>query len=819
MNAMLPSARLIARLNNFSRFCALTAIVIGCLVIVGWLLNVPVLKSVYPSFTTMKFNTAIGIILAGSSLLVLNTRARIAALLALVIIVLALLTLLEYQANLDLGIDQLFVHDASEVLYPGRMSVITAVNFLVVGSALIIYALTRFHGLAHIITLICTFLSSIAVIGYLFNTESLYRVASFTATALHTAYAFLILSLGVLVSHPTEWPISYVSSNSAGGYIARRLFPVIILVSVILGWLVWQGTTRGMFDATFGFALFTVCNAAITTIYMMWIIPRLHAVDVDRMKAVADLAQANEQLEERVRQRTNELSQANLLLAEQIEQRTAAENQFRAMLESAPDAVIVVDQQGAIVLVNSQTESLFGYSRQELTSKPIESLIPEPFRSRHVAHRHDYLQTPKVRQMGLGLELAALRKNSSSFPVEISLSPVDTPSGMLIISAIRDVTDRQQQEMAIRESERQFRLLAQNSPDTIFVMDVVQKRTTYANRSQFLGYSQAEIEQSGFLLNFVHPEDRERVLAHWRAAVMNRREGGVSTIDYQVRDKAGDWQWIQSRETTFAAAADGTPTQVLITLSVITARKQAERQALELQAERERTRMLTNFITDASHEFRTPLTTLNTSVYLLAKSTNPEKHDRHLANAEQQITRINRLLDRLLTIVRLDNHPELNLKPLDINRLASDLLGRVFFDAKEKDIVVTKQLLESSTSINGDFGELSLALNELGRNAVWYTPAQGRITIRTLRQDDHAVLEIADTGIGIPTAELPYLFEPFFRVDKSRSSGTGGAGLGLYIARRIIELHQGTISVESSEGSGSTFRLSLPILNNHQPPS
>lgn len=369
-----------------------------------------------------------------------------------------------------------------------------------------------------------------------------------------------------------------------------------------------------------------------------------------------------------------------------------------------------------------------------------------------------------------------------------------------------EVADRKTAEIALRTSETNFRQLAENIREVFFLFDTQKNQFIYVSPS-YNDIWQHEInlvDKTFFaLIPTIYPEDRP--LVREQIKMLFDSPDAVS-ISFRIVRGDGAIRWIRWR--TFPVVTSDIVDRVICTAEDVTAPKQAREAKNAIELERKRTQLLANFVQDAFHEFRTPLSIINTSVFLLDNVNDEKKHRDYLQFIREESGNIMHLVEQLVAMARLDVNEPFRDDFIHIDTMMSDLKITTEPDINNAKLHATWNLDAEFCYVRGDQEQLHRAVKNIIQNAVKYSNQGDQLFIRTSTNDQQVIIEIADTGEGIDSHLIEQIFERFYRVDKAHS--TRGFGLGLPISQRIIERHQGTITANSTQGEGSIFRIQLP---------
>src|SRR5208282_5681820 len=497
----------------------------------------------------------------------------------------------------------------------------------------------------------------------------------------------------------------------------------------------------------------------------------------------------------------------------------------RDLLETLPDAVIAVDRHGTIVQVNSQAQELFEYDREELIGQKVEMLVPENYRGQHHHHRETFAGAPKTRRMGANLDLYGRRRNGSEFPVEISLSPVTTENGTVVLSAIRDISDRKRiaeelrranEELHRRTTEQlgeyrsRLALIIDSSEDAILSKGLDGTITSW-NRGAERIYGYMPEEVVGRNISLLIPSDRpdevpeilrkisagERIEHHESVRVAkDGRHLNVALSVSPLRDAAGEIVGAS------AIARD------------ITAEKRAEamlRQSQKMEA-------IGRLAGGVAHDFNNVLGIINSCAEFLRDRILPSAEPSlYVENIGKAIERGRSLTKQLLAFSRTSAvQPrilDLNERLREISKLLRPLLG------DDVEIIIAPRT--NSAVVEADPGQLDQVVVNLAVNARDAMPRGGKFILETsaVRFDEtfseqeqavpagkYIVLAVSDTGTGMDEATGSRIFEPFFTTKEAGK----GTGLGLATVYGIVKQSSGHILVYSELGHGTTSKIYLP---------
>lgn len=527
---------------------------------------------------------------------------------------------------------------------------------------------------------------------------------------------------------------------------------------------------------------------------------------------------------------------------------------YEALFNHASMGIVLVNSTGTIQSVNPFALKLFGYSVEEILGKQIEVLIPGRYHHHHTDHRNSYMHNPKSRPMGVGMDLFAVKKDGTEFPVEVSLGNYQNNGEMNAIAFISDISVRKKAEADIEKLNSDLEVtIEQRTRDLKETLR--QLEVSRDVLEDVLSYQKALLDNAGVMIvatdengtiRLFNPEaalnmgyrdadviDKNTlVLFHDKNEIDRKRKELLEEYGIDIQDdfavlveksrrniyEEEEYTYIRKDGTTFPASltitsvkdSTGNITGFMSIASDISERKRVEedlRKALE--KEKELSELKSRFVSMASHEFRTPLSTVLSSAYLIEKYTGSEdqpKRSRHLQRIFSSVNMLTDILNDFLSVGKIEEGKiQIRITQFNIRELIMGITEEIKNNLKKDQKITYRH--EGNTDVMLDGSLVKHIIMNLVSNASKFSPEGGLINIITMVDDDRITLSVKDQGIGISEEDQKHLMERFFRA--TNAGNIQGTGLGLHIVSKYAELLNGTVACNSELDNGTEFIITF----------
>ena len=535
---------------------------------------------------------------------------------------------------------------------------------------------------------------------------------------------------------------------------------------------------------------------------------------------------------------------------------------LKAVFEDAIDGIITIDEKGNIESINPAAARLFDYLPDEVIGRNVNMLMPEPYHSQHDGYLNNYHTSGNKKIIGIGREVIGKKKDGSTFPFFLSVSEIQLKTKKIYTGIIHDITELKEKEKELEESRNKLSAIFETAVDGIIIINR-QGYMTMTNPavSRLFGYTAEEMlgqnvrmlmpdphraNHDSYMENY-HKTGEAKIIGIGREVHGRRKDGTLFPLNLGVSEIVSDGEImytgilhdltdqkliekeirqlnesLEDEVSLRTAELTKTVNKLLSTNSKLEfeiREKQRAQEALlqskqdlaiALKKERELNELKSRFVSMASHEFRTPLSTILSSAALIGKYTNGEQQEKrikHIDRIKSAVNNLTGILNDFLSLSKLeegkiDNQPE----PFDFNILCGEIAEDIQGLLKEGQKI--EHSADQQTPVTLDRRIMKNILFNLMSNAIKYSPENSTIFCQTLLKDNELIINIKDEGMGIPKPDQEYLFTRFFRA--TNVTNIQGTGLGLNIVKRYVDLMNGNISFESEEGKGSVFTIKIP---------
>ena len=493
------------------------------------------------------------------------------------------------------------------------------------------------------------------------------------------------------------------------------------------------------------------------------------------------------------------------------EQLYRSEMHLRLLIDTAPVGIKITSGMSDDIYINHTMTDYLGFAGEELEEmtpcERIEATTHPDFHEEEMTY---------VRELEAGerdsyrLEKQLLREDGSVFWGDITTSVVRDVDGELIskMSILVDITERKHAEIALRQSEERYRSVVASMTEGVVMHDASGIITASNPQAEvILGLTLEQMigfDDHNAGCQIIDEDGREYRIEDRPANIVLQTGRPCHNQVMGIRNATGKMTWISVNAEPVFDEDDLTPFAVVSTISDITEQRRQQQELFEKRLEEERTRLLLEFIQNAAHEFRTPLSVINSAAYLTLRAKSEEKRQKFSDSIRAQVQLLSSLVNDLVAMAELDSGLLLRKTPMDMAVLVAQIVAP-YREQSEQIITFSHG---GERMLDCDVRYLTMAVTKLMDNAVQFTAPGGEIAVESYHDGNAYTLTITDTGCGMTRAELERAFERFWRADAAHTCA--GFGLGLPIARSVIEAHDGEICIESEEGIGTRIKVYLP---------
>ncbi len=542
---------------------------------------------------------------------------------------------------------------------------------------------------------------------------------------------------------------------------------------------------------------------------------------------------------------------------------TLNDDSFHALFNYASIGIVITNAAGEIQMANKYIDQQFGYNEGELIGRKVEILIPSRYSSRHVKHRENFNSNPHSRPMGLGMELSGLKKDGSEFPVEVSLGHYKIEGDSYSLAFINDITQRKETEHAIiqlnthleekvKEGSQSLAITVEQLGNQIKVTErkdaELERVNTFLNNiwnhagaiifvtdkdglleffnpaaEKWLGFTSGEVIGKMHVTNFHMPEELKQ-RAHELSRITEKEVAPgfeiFTTVSALDSDNNQEWHYVRKDGSDFFVSLNitqlkdtqgGVSGYLGIAIDISEKKKAEAELRAALEKEKELNELKSRFVSMASHEFRTPLSAVLSSAYLLsryAKTEEQPQREKHIQRIVSSVTSLTEILNDFLSVGKIEEgNIDVNYREYDVKEQMKEIVQELQHLLKRNQTISYRHIGKSSL-VYLDVSMMKHIVINLLSNAIKFSSEQSVIELVTEKKAGKLILSVRDHGLGIPEEDIDKLFRRFFR--SSNVTNIQGTGLGLHIVSKYAELMNGKIECESKLGEGTKFTITFP---------